>query len=422
MPISMSLGQIMQPAQQAVEAPAQQAMATQEQAMRQGQQLGQAYSQGMSQSMQLAQTQKDVELKKQELEVNRQKLDDMKWTSFKTRASLAVSAPAKVRGKLFDQLGGWMTKQGMDPTISDALKDEDFQADFIKAMQYESKNPTDAAGGLQSLNALSNFMPAVAGYVEKHMSMKEASDNKQASLANARVIAEGHDRTGLEKQDMMNQQKQSMMEDRVHSQVMARIDKDPTIGKQLTQYNNLGNALTIITKANNLTPESIHEFQQSIRSNLGIKSGSGVGEREQTYLDSLGLHGARWKEFLTGDPADLAKDSAMMTHLKDMANQEQSNIQTNFKKRLNSVSSGFGHIYGNRPDLKMGLEDKIGANIDQLSNDAPAPSGPVKTARPVSKGAYDFSKVDQTKLKAAQDAGYSDDEIATHLGVKPTGK
>ncbi len=153
---------------------------------------------------------------------------------------------------------------------------------------------------------------------------------------------------------------------REHERVLTRLNANPQARQKLGQYLGLDNALSIITEADHLTPETIHEFQQTLRSNMGMKGQGGVGEREETYFKSLSLNAARMGEFLTGDPATLAKDQAFVTHLKQMAEIEKKNISNQFDRSLNAASSGHGSMYRRRDDLKQDLMDAISAQKDQM--------------------------------------------------------
>lgn len=171
---------------------------------------------------------------------------------------------------------------------------------------------------------------------------------------------------------------------REHERVLTRINSNPNVKQRLTQYQNLDNALKIITDTDSLTPNQIHEFQQAVRSNMGIKGGGGVGEREATYFNSMGLNAANFGQFLTGDPATLAKDTKLMNHLKNMAQVEQKNIRGQFDKSLKAASGGHASMYGRRPDLTEDLKDAMGGQMEQMS----APPGLVQgqPGAPVQQG------------------------------------
>ncbi len=153
---------------------------------------------------------------------------------------------------------------------------------------------------------------------------------------------------------------------REHERVLSRINSNPNVKARLTQYQNLDNALGIITQSDSLTPQQIYEFQQAVRSNLGIKGSSGVGEREETYFKTAGLNAANWKQFLTGEPANIAKDSKLLHHFQQLAQIEQQNISGQFDKSLNAAAGGHKSMYDRRPDLKEDLKDAVNAQREQM--------------------------------------------------------
>ncbi len=153
---------------------------------------------------------------------------------------------------------------------------------------------------------------------------------------------------------------------REHERVLTRVNSNPNVKARLTQYQNLDNALKTITDADSLTPQQIMEFQQAVRSNLGIKGTSGVGEREETYFKTAGLNAANWKQFLTGEPAAIAKDSKLLNHFKNLANIEQQNISKQFDKSLGAASAGHASMYSRRADLKADLMDALSAQKEQV--------------------------------------------------------
>lgn len=233
---------------------------------------------------------------------------------------------------------------GANPDVVTALqKDQELQKNAFMASYHSMSNgaiktPEEA----QNVAALFHGdIPAMSQYLE-HLGQQRAMENSAYLKGN---------QTGA----IVDQRKDAR--DRMeHQKILDKMSNDPQLKARATQYTNLQNALATITQAKDLTPQQIFEFQQAVRSNLGIKGSGGVGEREQTYMNSLGLKAATWKQFLTGDPEKLAKDSGMMNHFKDLANVEMNNIDTQMDSRLNAVASGHGTMYSRRPDLQQDME------------------------------------------------------------------
>lgn len=159
---------------------------------------------------------------------------------------------------------------------------------------------------------------------------------------------------------------ENMLDQRIHDKVVARLNNDKQLQSRLVQYQNLGNALTNFASAEHTTPQQLDELQQSIRANLGIKGGSGVGEREHTYINSLGLNADRLKQFITGNPTDIAKNAPLLKHLQDLAKLEQGNIRGQYESRMKSVTAGHDSLYKRRPELRSDLDDLIQSNLAQI--------------------------------------------------------
>jgi len=179
-------------------------------------------------------------------------------------------------------------------------------------------------------------------------------------------------------QERMQIQKDKM-DDSKHTMTIRALNSNKGISDRINQYSNLENSLATITDAKTLTPQQIMEFQQSVRSNLGIKGTGGVEERDKTYINTLGLDAARLNQFLSGDPENIAKDSKLMKHFIDLAQVEMRNISKQTNKALTAVAAGNASMYERRPDLKADLMDKISAMSGRV--------GQEKQAAPTNEGA-----------------------------------
>lgn len=190
------------------------------------------------------------------------------------------------------------------------------------------------------------------------------------------IAAKTAGQIGLNRNDRAQENlenRKDIVDRREHENVLRRINSNPNVKQRLTQYQNLGNSLNLITQSDSLTPQQIMEFQQAVRSNLGIKGTSGIGERDETYFKTLGMNAANWKQFLTGDPAKLSKDSSLMHHFKQLAQIEQSSIAGQFDKSLKAASGGHKSMYDRRPDLLADLQDAVVHQKGQLE---PVPQAP----------------------------------------------
>jgi hypothetical protein len=157
-----------------------------------------------------------------------------------------------------------------------------------------------------------------------------------------------------------------------HEKMLNDINKDKTLTQRLSQAQNLDNALALIDKADVVTPQQIEEFQQAIRKNIGIGGTSGVGERESTYIKTLGMNAANVKQFITGNPQDVANNPQIMAHLKDLVAVERRNIADQSQKRLDTITKGKEYIYSKRPDLKRDLVEKVKSAASQYQDSGPS--------------------------------------------------
>ncbi len=223
--------------------------------------------------------------------------------------------------------------------------------------------------------------PDSSDYLMKLAGMQDKLQSQREKLADNSLNAGKVDQQAIEKLlqlevaakkgDTLGGFRQDQRDSRAHQMNLSRLKQDKTLGQNLTQYQNLGNALVTIEQADSLTPQQIDEFQQAVRSNLGIKGTGGVEEREKTYFNSLGLNAARWKQFLTGNPADLAKDSKMVNHFKQLATLERKNIDNQTQRRIKAVTSGNESVYKRNPSLQGDIMSAIQATKDQFAQPTP---------------------------------------------------
>lgn len=264
----------------------------------------------------------------------------------------------------------------------------------------------------------------------------------KAKQAEAKIAAEAQARSFREKSFDLRQQdsekrnerqdkgldlRNDVVDRREHERVLSRINANPNVKQRLTQYQNLDNALGIVTQSDNLTPQQIMEFQQAVRANLGIKGSSGVGEREETFFKTLGMKAENWKQFLTGDPAMISKDSNLIHHFQNLAKIEQQNISSQFDKSLGAAAGGHKSMYDRRPDLKEDLKDAMQLQKEQIAPSV-APQGLVSSAQGLVgqqglvKGAPQAAPQDPNIAKYAQANGLDYTHAENILRARGYGK
>lgn len=205
-------------------------------------------------------------------------------------------------------------------------------------------------------DAVSMVPGGVADIDLKH---KNAQAQKDAAMADYYLSGKGN-----QAQNRMDFTKETQLEkqaNQIHTGVVAKLQRDPILKQKLTQLQNLSSALSNFDNADHPTPQSFDELQQAVRANLGIKGSSGIGEREHTTMNSLGLNTARMMQFATGNPQDIAKDAGFAKHIKDLVKLEQKNIKSQVEKHLGTLTAGHASMYSKYPALKADLEDLTSA-------------------------------------------------------------
>ena len=282
--------------------------------------------------------------------------------------SLAYQKPSEQSAEFFQN----QAKQGQEG-MKDILDRRAAQIQNQQVAKYQESNDPNSAQSKVLRDTLNRLYPGqfkpgdldnvAAGDMDlvfKPLQLKEQIEARKAQQA----ATNAYHQQNLSLRDDQLEQRNA---DRIHRTVIEKIKSDPTLAKPLQQYRNLDNALSQVINAKTLTPQQVDEFQQAIRANLGIKSGSGIGERERTQFNTLGLNAERFKQFITGNPADIAKDSVLVQHLKDLAAVEQNNIKQQAHNRLNVLTSGYGSIYKRHPEYQTDLEDAAKAAAGQFS-------------------------------------------------------
>lgn len=198
---------------------------------------------------------------------------------------------------------------------------------------------------------------------------------------------------------------QSRIDEMNHTRVVNNLKNDKQLLTQLTPYNNLEKGLDLATTADKTPPQQLEELQQVIRGSSGLQGKSGVGERADTYIKTLGMKRADAMQFLTGNIQDVKDKQFLIDHLSQLAEIERSLIRKQMDKRISTVSGGFDTMYQRRPDLKGDRDALVKGVLEQFSPDssqetgagAQAPAPAVGTIQPGKDGNYKFKGGDRTK-------------------------
>lgn len=156
--------------------------------------------------------------------------------------------------------------------------------------------------------------------------------------------------------------------ERLHNQNVKSVIGDPTTTQLINTSNNLKNAISNF-KQGGATPQEFAELQQAVRSNVGIKGTSGVDERGETYLNSLGVKKDKMMQFLTGDPQSVIQsDPKFAAQIEQIANLELANKGAQAKAQMQKNAAAHKSFYSKHPDLRDDLNDSMDQAVQQLGS------------------------------------------------------
>lgn len=196
---------------------------------------------------------------------------------------------------------------------------------------------------------LYNPEKSLAGYTagktaERMQATREAADKRQ------------EDRLG----DVRSRQ-QDRIDESAHQKVLTKLNSNPNLRARITQIQNLQNGLSILSDADKLPPAQLHEAQQLIRANSGLKGTSGVSERDKTMLESLGWKWENAKTFFGTDLGTVSPNDPILKHVKNLARIEKANAEKQLDKQLEAIAAGNASKYKRNPHLKQDLLDAVEA-------------------------------------------------------------
>jgi hypothetical protein len=227
-----------------------------------------------------------------------------------------------------------------------------YQALFDKKIPYEA--PTDERQKALDLFNLESKIPIAAG------------SNSNAANTTLGLLAKMQ--KGQDRQNSAQARKTDRIDRMMHAKVIDNLNKDQVLRQRLTQFQNIDNAFAMLLNPDKIPYQNLNEFQQAMRSNMGIKGTGGVDERTKTYFNGLGINLAAIDQFLTMKPRDLSEYKELMQHLSQTALIEQANAQKQAVSRKNFLGSGFGSVYARRPELFGDLLEKNKALDEQFKN------------------------------------------------------
>lgn len=258
----------------------------------------------------------------------------------------AADGPGKGIGELLVESEPYQRRQinGQDINSSDP--------------RYEQAQPVVGPDG--------NFIPVSA---EKRYFRSTSSDIADAKLAAAAELNKAKAGQTNIRIDGQNERYSNS----AHDRNLVAMAKDKPLNDLLTTRNNLVNAAKTFEEGGR-SPAEFAELQQAVRSNLGIKSGSGVHERQETYWKSMGLNAQKAEQILFGKPVDVMNSSPeAVNQVLGLVRIELENKNKQATGRLGQLKAGKRTFYGKKGNEGLSEDyDSAGqAYIDQFAAATP---------------------------------------------------
>ncbi len=230
----------------------------------------------------------------------------------------------------------------------------------------------------------------VKGAGQGHYSLAQMKELGLPTLAGKEISGQ----YGLYGHQMTNDQRSQYQGERIHNQNVKDVVNDPMVNSLITTSSNLNNAISNF-KQGGATPQELDELQQSVRSNLGIKGNSGVSERGNTYLTSLGIDKDRFLQKFTGNLQDTMKSDPQFANVVlKIADNERQNKLAQAKAQMSKKAAAHKSFY-NQPGnegRKADLQDAIDQQLGQMGQGLIQAPQPATQAHPQDEAALTWAK------------------------------
>ncbi len=151
----------------------------------------------------------------------------------------------------------------------------------------------------------------------------------------------------------------SRTNDLIHARVVSAIQQDKQLKDLAQSQYNLTSGATNYDSAKIKGTQQLHELQNTVRSNLGIKGTTTGPERDKMMMDSFGNQWRNAKQWLYGTPVDGSVEmKEMADHLMNLVQLQQESNMARAHARLNTLTTGREEFYS-RPenaDKQAGLD------------------------------------------------------------------
>lgn len=201
---------------------------------------------------------------------------------------------------------------------------------------------------------------------ESAADLKDFSGLLGQSVKNTGLLQSAQARAQAQNSSPMAQNRMDIQTERLHNQNLAKVNNDPTATQLINTTNNLQNAMSNF-KNGGATPQEFNELQQAVRSNVGIKGTSGVDERSETYLKSLGISKDKLTQFLSGNPQSVMEsDPNFASQIMNVANLEIGNKKQQYQAQVGKLTAGHNSFYSKHPELKADFDAAVQAGNSQM--------------------------------------------------------
>lgn len=314
MPTNMNMSDLLNPALEAGNSGADQAIKS-----------AQALNQG-------AQVMSNIKLQTQKQAELQQELTDKKYTSLTNRIQQQQNiTDPKIRGRVADiNDKSGLAYNGFFKDLHDNYNDD------------PNKNAALAkylTNGKPSQDEMQNILSMAQDPTASHQGFELIKNKMQtdAMIAAAKLKADAMNGPGSTRQQAIDL--------RTHTTALKAVNDDKISNDLQTSYQNLHNSIANF-KASDQNPEEFNQLQQSLRANAGIKGTSTGSERADSYLHDYGITVQQFIQKLSGTPQDVEKSSpGFVALVHKVADAELDNKRQQIAGQIMRKAQGYRDFY-----------------------------------------------------------------------------
>jgi hypothetical protein len=391
-----------------------------------------ALDEGVKTGLQLATASEQIEQKKIQNEQMKEQLESAKFNkAIGSLQTLAKTRP-EIAKKMIPRIQQNLESAGIavDPAILDVMaSDPEYKrrlnalGDIVSGMANDPERRSSALAAINDLGMYSEGISALEKQQGQRFAQGQQKSAQEFQSGEAEKQRASQEKIAHIKGDQVSAQ-QDLRQERIdisrHNSILNRLNSKD-INDQLKQIRNLSNAKAQILGGTKVTPQQLHELQQAVRSNLGIKGTGGVDERAATYFKNLGLKIAEVNQFFTAEPSDVNNfgNTEVLKHLMALVDKEIESVQSGVKKTALKASAGAESMYKKRPDLQSDLDSAIQKISESSSDSNPTPQRLQQSHAPQQQGQpQDINKNISEAFKRGATAAQIEAKIGRPLTIE----